>query len=428
MIKSQKIALIITIASTVLAYSLFSMSKTSFGHSDEIPASVYQLYSKWSLKYGNLRMAPNEDNFRLIQFNKNYQVVQRLRETQPTAEFGLNFFATITDEEFNNNYNNPEDLRENEEEEIQEAQNSILPQSLKAVSPGDLTISNIIPTIVDQLKKLTKSDKKQSDKKSEKEQKKKDKKDQRKTDSKETDVDYKKQAKMSNSQLAKKYYVPNQRKVMDQGKCGSCYAFSTKHNLEDVLYGSAEISAQHIMQCSREDNKKDKNGCNGGSTTTSLEQMLKVGYKLDADLPYTKEEGECIRKGNLKFPNNLEYLTQFLKTNNEIKRAVLKYKRGISMGIKTSPAFKFYTGGIFDSTNSENECTKRTGHAVHLSGWGEDYWRVKNSWGQPYGIKGYVHVKMNDDLIGEQAICICGKKGSMKLGEGCKFKTVIENS
>ena len=98
------------------------------------------------------------------------------------------------------------------------------------------------------------------------------------------------------------------------------------------------------------------------------------------------------------------------------------------MGIKTSPAFKFYTGGLFDSTISENSCTEKTGHAVYLAGWGKDYWRVKNSWGEKYGINGYVHVKMNDDLIGDKCTCICGRKGKFNPEEGCKFKTVIEKA
>ena len=410
MIKSQKIALTVTVVSVLLACSFYNISQSinlPFSSSEEIPSSVYQLYSKWNMKYGNLRMAPNEDNFRLRQFNKSYQIVQRLRQTQPTADFSLNSFATVTDEEFRQNFLNQKDLEENKKED------SELPKMLQAVSPEDLTLSNVIPTLLDKLSKLTKPSKKQI------------KKQQKKDDKKETQIDYMAQRKLPVPILMKKYYVPNQRRVMNQGKCGSCYAFSTKHNLEDVLRGTTEISAQHIIQCSREDSK-DKNGCHGGSQEDSLRQILDIGYRLDSEMPYSMKKGPCLKDGNMKFSDNLMYQTQYFKTNSEIKSAILKYRRGISFGIKTSKAFKFYSGGIFDSENIENQCTESPGHAVYLSGWGESYWRVKNSWGDDYGIKGYVHVKMNDDLIGEKSICICGKRKKIDSKLGCKFQTVVK--
>jgi C1A family cysteine protease len=36
-------------------------------------------------------------------------------------------------------------------------------------------------------------------------------------------------------------------------------------------------------------------------------------------------------------------------------------------------------------------------HAVLIVGYTPNYWIVKNSWGQDYGLGGYVHVEMNQN-------------------------------
>ena len=124
MIQSVQTLFLVSLTSVILACSLFSISKVQLHPSTNAPAGIYQLYSKWNLKYGNLRMSPSEDNFRLQQFHKSYLEVERLRKTQPTAQFGLNFLASITDNEFEQNYLNQEliDLNNKEEETLKETE------------------------------------------------------------------------------------------------------------------------------------------------------------------------------------------------------------------------------------------------------------------------------------------------------------------
>jgi len=35
-------------------------------------------------------------------------------------------------------------------------------------------------------------------------------------------------------------------------------------------------------------------------------------------------------------------------------------------------------------------------HAVLLVGYTQDYWIVRNSWGDGFGMKGYYHIKMGN--------------------------------
>ena len=65
---------------------------------------------------------------------------------------------------------------------------------------------------------------------------------QRKLDEIETKIDFEAQKTAFQGILLNKFYLPNQRKAQDQGRCGSCYAFSSKYLLEDVLRGAVDIS------------------------------------------------------------------------------------------------------------------------------------------------------------------------------------------
>ena len=57
--------------------------------------------------------------------------------------------------------------------------------------------------------------------------------------------------------------------------------------------------------------------------------------------------------------------------------------------------------GIYEGDNCPKDGTG-TNHVVLIVGYdsvdGEDYWIVKNSWGQKWGINGYIFIRRNTDL------------------------------
>jgi len=62
------------------------------------------------------------------------------------------------------------------------------------------------------------------------------------------------------------------------------------------------------------------------------------------------------------------------------------------------PSFRFYGGGIY---NDPSCSSTNLNHAVLIVGYGttqnkEDYWIVKNSWGNSWGLNGYFHVARNN--------------------------------
>merc|ERR1712039_180709 len=63
-------------------------------------------------------------------------------------------------------------------------------------------------------------------------------------------------------------------------------------------------------------------------------------------------------------------------------------------------AFQLYRGGILSST-----CGSNLDHGVLLVGYGtdngQDYWKVKNSWGTSFGENGYIRLKRGKGGKGE---------------------------
>lgn len=88
-----------------------------------------------------------------------------------------------------------------------------------------------------------------------------------------------------------------------------------------------------------------------------------------------------------------------LKGDAQIKAEI--FARGpVSCGIAVTPAFEAYTGGIFHDTTGRKTAAD-IDHAINIVGWGqdpstgEDYWIMKNSWGTPWGERGYARVTTN---------------------------------
>lgn len=197
-------------------------------------------------------------------------------------------------------------------------------------------------------------------------------------------------------------------KIKNQKQCGDCYIFA----------GTAVMETQAIMAKYKFDFKTWKpvpknhfhlneqtvlnclpSGCDGGWPFMVYQDFRKRGAEVvKKNDYYSQKVGECSApKGEpvkaLAYCNQLS--NNPIMSDDHIKKLI--YGHGpISVGINANRMQYVQNGQIpvnFD-------CDNRIGHAVTLIGWRKDKWIIKNSWGEHFGDKGYLHLPMGMNKCG----------------------------
>ena len=184
--------------------------------------------------------------------------------------------------------------------------------------------------------------------------------------------------------------------VKNQGKCGSCWAFSATGSVEGIIAikeGTLfNISEQQLLDCS---SSYGNHGCHGGSMDSAFKFIIDNGLCTEESYPYEgSESGNCNQCKSVVQINNY----QDIESNNEkiLKRAVAQ--QPVSVAIEADKfSFQHYSNGIF----SDQTCGTKLDHGVLIVGYGYDsfsdmeYWLVKNSWGDQWGENGYIRIQKN---------------------------------
>ncbi|GAB1298281.1 Cathepsin L-like 3 [Apodemus speciosus] len=181
--------------------------------------------------------------------------------------------------------------------------------------------------------------------------------------------------------------------VKDQGACGSCWAFSAVGSIVGQMFKKTgrlvPLSEQNLVDCSW---SHGNNGCNGGLPDLAF-QYVKDNGGLDTSVSYPYEALNTTCRYN---PRNSAANVRGFVSIQSSEAALMKAVATIgpvSAGIDTKHhSFQFYKGGMY----YEQECNSTNlDHAVLVVGYGEEsdgrkYWLVKNSWGQHWGMNGYI--------------------------------------
>ena len=194
--------------------------------------------------------------------------------------------------------------------------------------------------------------------------------------------------------------------VLDQGYCGSCWAFSTCRALETYMrirnYTITRLSEQELIDCS------SKNfGCRGGYMHLAYEYCIEnKGLVNYDDYPYKGEEQTCsISCSSCKLNltkvtgSNISEFSQVIPGSiSDMKKSLLH--NPISIALDASlPQFRFYKSGVI-SIPSKN--STELNHAVLLVGYDNDetgeYWIIQNSWGKKWGEDGFANIRIEDGL------------------------------
>ena len=186
--------------------------------------------------------------------------------------------------------------------------------------------------------------------------------------------------------------------VKDQGQCGSCWSFSTTGALEGayfIKYGTlVSFSEQQLVDCDNYKTGGRDHGCNGGLMDNAFAWINKNGgLCLEQDYQYvsgtTKTEGTC--KTSCHVNSNSRVISFVdVPSNSDDEMMMALSKQPVSVAIEADqPAFQLYKSGVFTGS-----CGTNLDHGVLVVGYGtegtNDYYLVKNSWSQTWGLNGYI--------------------------------------
>lgn len=192
-------------------------------------------------------------------------------------------------------------------------------------------------------------------------------------------------------------------KVKEQGFCGSCWAFAVVASVEAnaaIKGNQVTLSEQQIIDCNK---TKDNNGCKGGMPEDAYNYLLKNSLSSSSDYPYEGENKECKKTKGKIMVKSYDYCAGYLN-----KRCSFNYlfnsldnKGPYMSGVTVFNGYAHYKQGHF----YDSKC-KEPNHAVLVVQIISDSKdgstgsiKIKNSWGEGWGIKGYGWIKYDQSMI-----------------------------
>jgi C1A family cysteine protease len=188
--------------------------------------------------------------------------------------------------------------------------------------------------------------------------------------------------------------------VKDQGQCGSCWAFSTTGGLEgawQIASGSLQsLSEQQFVDCAPSPNA----GCNGGDMGAAFEFAESQNIATESSYPYKGTDGTCA-SGTTAIPSGgVTGYKSVGQSTADLKSAL--NSNPVSVAIEADQiAFQMYSGGILKDTGGFfGSCGTNLDHGVLAVGYGDGYFKVKNSWGASWGESGYLQISDEGNTCG----------------------------
>jgi len=210
--------------------------------------------------------------------------------------------------------------------------------------------------------------------------------------------------------------------ILNQGQCGSCWAFSSSEALSNRLCIASNgqinvtLSPQALVSCDIYGNQ----GCNGGIPQLAWEYMELHGLPTYSCFPYTSgaagENGKCVKtcadNGDYTLYRAKPLTQKTLNSVEEIQANIMEFGPVVGT-MEVYQDFMSYTSGVYVRTSND----LLGGHAIKIVGWGTDpasglkYWKVANSWGYDWGMNGYFLIERgtNECGIDSDASAAAGK-------------------
>jgi cathepsin H len=205
--------------------------------------------------------------------------------------------------------------------------------------------------------------------------------------------------------------------VKNQGKCGSCWTFSTTGAIEShyALLNQVyppNLSEQQLVDCAQD---YDNHGCRGGLPSHAFEYIKdNRGLALESNYPYEAKDNNCRFNSTMTTIQVSGGSYNITSGDEEEMRDALFQYGPVSIAYQVVKDFRDYKYGVYSSTLCRNT-TMDVNHAVLAVGYGvtqdgTKYWVVKNSWGADWGDQGYFKIKRGENMCG---VAVCNAFPSM---------------
>jgi hypothetical protein len=190
--------------------------------------------------------------------------------------------------------------------------------------------------------------------------------------------------------------------VLDQGRCGSCVAFSTVATFETqlniaegVTSSPWQLSPEYLFECGG-------GACGfGWNVGPAAKFVVSKGIPDNACMPYssgaTGVDGTCSQACPdvaHRVQKAQAYTTPTTGAANvdAVKRALQNGPLVTTLTVYDD--FMFYTSGVYKHVTG----SVAGGHAVSIVGWNDadQAWIVRNSWGAGWGMNGFFEIAWSD--------------------------------
>ncbi|MCO5233414.1 MAG: C1 family peptidase [Chitinophagales bacterium] len=188
--------------------------------------------------------------------------------------------------------------------------------------------------------------------------------------------------------------------VKDQGKCGSCWAFSSLATIESnyALVNSKllDLSEQSLVHCVQPALGDCKNGGHPYIVYSWLLTNKDAFLENETENPYADLSTSCnfpIVKTDIKLTDAYYFKKEQAKSRDEyintVKSFIAEFGAISAAVCSNVPSFMNYKAG-----EVLRDTTSRLDHAINVVGWDDDKqaWLIRNSWGPYWGENGYAWV------------------------------------
>ncbi|XP_016559261.1 cathepsin B-like protease 2 isoform X1 [Capsicum annuum] len=224
-------------------------------------------------------------------------------------------------------------------------------------------------------------------------------------------------------------------RILDQGHCGSCWAFGAVESLSDrfcIHYNlSVSLSVNDVLACC---GFLCGNGCDGGYPIAAWRYFRRRGVVTVECDPYFDNEGcshpgcepayptpRCHRrcvKENLLWRKSKHYSVNAYRISRDPYSIMAEiYENGpVEVSFTVYQDFAHYKSGVYKHITGKS----MGGHAVKLIGWGtseqgEDYWLIANSWNRGWGDDGYFKIRRGTNECGIEHDVVAGLPSARNL-------------